>query len=499
MLKMVCKSFTLLLILSLFITLVPVSLADDASYGAVTGKVLDKNGSPLGNATVDIREWSGYVIGSTRSAPDGTYTFDKVPITGFDGRNTFSLLAKYNVSDKTYSDKTIFFWIYKNQVVQHDVVIYYYPPSGHGWLTGKAVNANNFNQYLSATIYLSNGMYYFVTSEPGDHFQFYLPEGDYQVWAEHNENGRTYVSENEKSDVHVRSDDTYTAVLKVSLAGNGTAYRAPPAPGMNVVHGSIVQKNNAPLYGVNVELCRLTGRSLDPAMSTTSNMEGYFEFKNVTISSPMESFLVRVVYNYNGSDYMKVSDPPFTIYYNNMLNVPHDYTVPMSVEFVDSGSLELITNPPGAHIWIDGADSGRVTPFNFTGIKVGYHACSLLMDGYMPENVTVNVPSENTTRVTKQLKPSTGDVLFKVKPSDTSIYLNGAFAGKGTTNMTKLQYGKYAYTVSREGYRNVTGTFEVLPGDHLAVPVELVAVPGFSLTYLGYLIDSIFTAIGSIF
>jgi hypothetical protein len=495
MLKMVCKSFTLIVILSLLISLAPVSLADDVSYGAVTGKALDKNGSPLGNATVQIQNYVSEVIATIKSSSDGTFTYDKVPITGFDGRNTFRLVATYSVNGKTYTDKTEFFWIYKNQVVQHNVQIIYYPPSNYGWLTGKAVNANNFNQYISATIYLSNDMYYFVTGEPGDNFYFYLPEGDYQVWAEHNENSRTYSSG--KSNVHVSSDDTKTAVLTVSLSGNGTAYHAPPPAGVNVVHGSIKQKNNAPLYGARVELCRLTGSGFDPVMSTTSDADGYFEFKNVTISSPAENFVVRVAYDFNGSGYKKVSDS-FTVYYNNMLNVPHDYAVSMSVEFVDSGSLELVTDPPGAHIWVDGVDSGRVTPFNITGMKVGDHVCSLLMDGYLPENISVNVPSEGTAHATKQLKPSTGDVYFYIKPSDASIYVNGELVGKGPKNLTKLQYGKYSYIVSREGYRNVTGTFEVLPGEYLQVPVELVAVPGLSLTYLGYLIDCMISALGNI-
>ena len=90
-----------------------------------------------------------------------------------------------------------------------------------------------------------------------------------------------------------------------------------------------------------------------------------------------------------------ISDP-VTIYYNNMLNVPHDYNISMSVDFVDSGSLELITQPLGAHIWIDGADSGRQTPFNFTGMKVGTHTVSLVMDGYLTENVSATVAPENT-------------------------------------------------------------------------------------------------------
>ncbi len=495
MLKMPARLFTIIIILLLLVSLVPVSLADEYSYGAITGRVLDRNGSPLANATVQIQNYASEVIATLTSSADGTISYDRVRITGFDGRNTFRLAASYTVDGKTYTDKTEFFWIYANQIVQHDVQIYYYPPSNYGWLTGKVVNANSHNQYVSATVYLSNDMYYFVSGEPGDNFYFYLPAGDYHVWAEHNENGRTYSSG--KSIVHVNTDDTRTVVLPVSLEGNGTDYHAPPAKGVNVVHGSIKQRNNAPLYGAQVELCRLTGSSSEPAMSTASNIEGNFEFRNVTISSPTENFVVRLTYSFNGSDYSKVSEP-FVVYYNNMLKVPHDYYVSMAVDFIDSGSLQIVTDPPGARIWIDGADSGRVTPFNFTGMKVGNHVCSLLMDEYLPENVSVYVPPEGTASVTKQLKPSTGDVYFNIKPSDASLYVNGELVGKGSIDMAKLQYGKYSYAVSRDGYNNVTGSFEVLPGDHLPIPVELVAVPGLSLTYLLYLLDSVISALGSI-
>ncbi len=473
----------------------PVSYADDG-YGVVTGKVVGRDNVPIANARVQIQNNLSEVFSSTVSAADGTFTIDKIPIYGFDGRNTFRIVATYNVSGKSYTDKTEFFWIYKNQIITHDVQIYYYPPSNYGWLTGKVVNVNNYNQYVSSTVYLSNGMYDFVTSETGDNWQFYLPAGDYQVWAEHNENGRTYSTG--KTDVHVRSDDTFTAVLSISLAGNGSTYHAAPAAGVNIVHGYVKQKNSVPLYGAVVELCRVNGISFSPVMSTTTNAEGYYEFKGVTISSPMENYAVRVTYNFMGNDTSTVSDA-FSVYYHNMLNVPHDYNVPVTVDFIDSGSIEVMTDPAGAHIWLDGADTGRTTPFNITGVRAGEHSCSLLMDGYLPENIAVTVPSDGTARVNKVLKPSTGDVYFKVNPSDASIYLNGELVGTGSTNLTKLQYGVYSYTVSRDGYRNVTASIEVIPGGHLEVPVELVAVPGLSLTYIGYLINSMFSYIANIF
>jgi hypothetical protein len=473
----------------------PVSHADDG-FGVVTGKVIGRDNVPIANARVQIQNNLSEVFSSTVSAADGSFTIDKIPIYGFDGRNNFRLVATYNVSDKSYTDKTEFFWIYKNQIITHDVQIYYYPPSNYGWLTGKVVNVNNYNQYVSSTVYLSNGMYDFVTSESGDNWQFYLPAGDYQVWAEHNENGRTYSTG--KTDVHVRSDDTFTAVLSMSLAGNGSTYHAAPAAGVNIVHGYVKQKNSVPLYGATVELCRVNGISFNPVTSTTTNSDGYFEFKGVTINSPMENFAVRVTYNFMGNDTTTVSNS-FTVNYQNMLNVSHDYNVPVTVDFVDSGSIEFMTDPAGAHILLDGADTGRITPFNITGVRAGEHSCSLLMDDYLPEYVTVTVPSDGTARVTKVLKSSTGDVNFKVNPSDASIYLNGELVGTGSTNLTKLQYGVYSYKVSRDGYRNVTASIEVIPGGHLEVPVELVAVPGLSLTYIGYLMNSMLSYIANIF
>ncbi len=132
-------------------------------------------------------------------------------------------------------------------------------------------------------------------------------------------------------------------------------------------------------------------------------------------------------------------------------------------------------------------------------MKVGAHTVTLIMGGYLTENVSAMVNPDKTVQITKTLDPSTGDVSFTVRPSDASIYVNGALAGTGKTDMTKLQYGKYAYTISRDGYRNVTGTFEVLPGEHLNVPIDLVAVPAFSLTYIGYIIDNVFSSIGKLF
>ena len=493
-------NFVLLLsivILSLFIAIAPVTLADNTSYGEITGYVLDNNGIPLANVTVSVHDWTGLIIGSTLSAQNGSFVYSNIPISGIGGYDTFKLTATLNASGKSYSEDTLYFRVYQNQVTQQNVSIYDYPPSGYGWLTGNVVNADNHSQFLSATIFVNNGMYTFVSGQPGDNYQLYLPENTYTVYAEHDENGKTFMSPNYT--VQVSSDDINTAILTISLANSTPVYYPPPQVGDNIVYGNVVQANGQPLYGATMDLCRVTGQSFVPIMTTTTNITGSFEFDNVTVNGVMDNYLVRLTYYYNGSNYVNVSDPPITIYNNNMLNVPHEFKVPMSVGFVDSGSIQFITTPPGAEIWINGADSGIQTPFNFTGMKTGNYTSSLQMDGYLPVNMTLSVTSENTTSINKILMPSTGNVSFYVTPSDASIYLNGQLEGNGTTNITKLQYGQYTYVTSRDGYRNVTGTFQISPGGQVPITVNMVATPAFSLTYLSYILNQIFGSLSNIF
>ena len=248
-----------------------------------------------------------------------------------------------------------------------------------------------------------------------------------------------------------------------------------------------------------VQLCKvLSNGNLSTVLETTTGQNGYYEFSGVNEDTIKENYAVKLDYQLNGNDYHQQSDT-FSIYYPNMLNVTHDYTVPMNVDFVDSSALQIQTNPEGAKIFIDGNDMGKVTPYNFTGIKSGVHTVSLQMSGYHDENFTVNIVSENTTRITKNLEQSTGNVMMTVSPGDAQIYVNGHYIGIGSIHLTNQSDGTYTYLVSRDGYRNNTGTFQVIPGKEMNVSVELVAIPGLSLTYISYLINNMLKSIGSMF
>lgn len=494
MLKMVIKTTSLLIILILFISLIPLSTAaEDITYGTVTGKVLDRNGQPMSGANVEIVDWEYKHVDSTISDAGGVFTFNTIP-----GGHVYRLSATFDVNGKQYYDKTKFFQVNGLVSTTQDITFINYPPSGIGWLTGQVTGTEHYISPLSATIYLNNGMYTFASSGDGSKWQFNLPEGTYIVWAEHNENNTTYSSA--KVTKQVRSDEISSETLYIPLVKDPNAtYNPAPTHQINVVHGDVTQRNGMPLTGVLVQLCKVSsGGSTTKVMETTTNQVGYYEFNGVDESTISGNYVVKLIYQVNGKDYSKQSNV-FTIYYANTVNVNHDYHISINVDFIDTSALLIQSSPSGAGIWIDGGDTGRVTPYNFTGIRSGPHAVSLQMVGYYNENFTVNVIAENTTRVSKQLKPSIGNVRLTVNPDDSAVYINDVYAGKGSLYLVNQSDGTYTYTVYRDGYRNDTGTYQVIPGEDMNVTVELVAIPGLSLTYISYLIDNMLKAIGSIF
>lgn len=69
-----------------------------------------------------------------------------------------------------------------------------------------------------------------------------------------------------------------------------------------------------------------------------------------------------------------------------------------------TGSLEIITSPPGAQVLLDSVDQGigPVTLTNFTG---GNHTLTVVKEGYVTTEQRVRIIPDQTTRVTILLEP----------------------------------------------------------------------------------------------
>ena len=318
MLKMVFKPISLIIILIILISLMPITSAQNDSsviYGSVTGRVLDKNGDPVSGAQVQIVDYEFKNMGTSTTGDNGSYSFNNLP-----GGHVYRLSATLNVNGTSYYDKTIFFQVNDLQVTQQDVVIFKYPPSGMGWMTGVVTASQYYAVPVNSTIYLDNGMYSYFTENVGSQWQFYLPAGDYVVWAEHNNGNVTYASE--KRTIHIASDDTMSENLYIPLdKSSNVTYHPAPVPQVNKVHGYVEQRNGVPLAGVMIQLCKvMSNGNLSTVMETTTGQNGYYEFNGVSEDTISENYTVKLDYQLNDKDYTKQSDT-FPIYYPNMLNV----------------------------------------------------------------------------------------------------------------------------------------------------------------------------------
>jgi hypothetical protein len=380
-------------------------------------------------------------------------------------------------------------------VTEQNVDLVDYPPTGVGGLYGVVT----IDQYLiieePATIYLDNGMFLFYPGNKYDQWCFdNLPQGKYVLWAERNINNVTYSSQ--RYNVTVPTDEKAYMPIYLPIK-NPVTYHQQPSQMINVIHGSVDQKNGALLPGAKVELYRCDGGPIQLKGTTWSDLNGQFRFDNVDVNTPTAKYLVRITYEAGGSQRTQDSDQ-FTVYYTNTLNVNHDYDIEVTIQDVTTGSAMIRSVPAGARISIDGMDTGKVTPGSIS-LKTGAHMLGLSLEGYFCDNSTLQVQPDASMNITRTLKLSTGNLSLNVNPANAQVFIDGKLAGTGPLTLAKKPAGEYAYVLVCDGYWNESGTISVLPGESITKEINMVASPGISLSFIGHLINSFLEAIGHIF
>jgi hypothetical protein len=488
--KTLGKSLLILIIILLIVYQCPVSIAEQ--YGLVHGRAIDRNGNTIPGVTVTLVDGESRPLWSTVTDARGEYAFDRVPLN--QSQETFKIKASLNKDGGHWSGETSFFYVYAMLMSSQDVRFYDYPPSGVGMLYGIVTGDNNYFMEVPATVYLDNGMFILYPGNRYDQWSFdQLPQGRYVLWAERNVNNVTYASQ--RYIVTVPTDEKAYQSIYLPLK-EPIAYHQQPVPLKNVVHGTLIQINGALLPDAKVDLYLNTGSSRELVASTYSNINGQYSFDNVKVDRPAAQFLVRVTFEADGAWHTQDSDQ-FTVYYSNTLNVSHDYNVPITIPYATTGSATILSLPARAHVCIDGADTGHVTPCNVS-LKTGTHLLGLSMDGYFCDNTTLQVQPDSVMIINRTLKLSTGNLSLNVNPASAQVYFDGKLIGTGPVALAKKPAGEYSIILVCDGYRNESGTVSVLPGESVMREFNMVASPGISLTYIAYLISSFFESVGHI-
>ena len=118
-----------------------------------------------------------------------------------------------------------------------------------------------------------------------------------------------------------------------------------------------------------------------------------------------------------------------------------------------TGTISVISDPPGAGIMLDGKYSGKATPYDFSGIASGIHTVEMTLVGYnsYTESVTV-VPG--TTVVVKHEFPYVPPfivVFVNSNPDGANVYIDDSYKGVTPTSL-HLDKGTYILKLTKKEY-----------------------------------------------
>jgi len=152
--------------------------------------------------------------------------------------------------------------------------------------------------------------------------------------------------------------------------------------------------------------------------------------------------------------------------------------------------IELISDPAGAAIALDGKETGKLTPATLD-VPKGEHAVILRKLGYRDVAIAAKVAEGETAHVSQSLKSGSGGVnpfgkLFgggipegmgalqvKTKPKGATVKVNGEAAPKITPFKIPVYPGTYSVAISLDGYATVSQPVTVEKGKTATVDVEL--------------------------
>ena len=155
------------------------------------------------------------------------------------------------------------------------------------------------------------------------------------------------------------------------------------------------------------------------------------------------------------------------------------------------GTLSVGGNPGGAKILIDGRDSGRLTPADFT-LDPGVHQIVLRREGYLDSESNIKLvagqmvsfaPSLRVAGRTDNIKTvgglsrifggsgssSVGRLEIRTQPKGAQIVINGTPFNKTTPVDIQLEPGNYNVTLQKDGYKQVHKSVTVTLGDKLRI------------------------------
>jgi serine/threonine protein kinase len=165
----------------------------------------------------------------------------------------------------------------------------------------------------------------------------------------------------------------------------------------------------------------------------------------------------------------------------------------LSVQLAQVSPTAAVTSdPPGAAVWMDGRNTGRVTPAQIAVDKPGNHTFIFKKQGYLDETVSVNLQVGQTSHLSASLRvlgstdeikiggkfkkvfgggdtAGMGTVSVKTQPKGAQIAVNSRIVDKASPVQFFLNPGNYEIDITLSGFKSIHRVITVDKNGKVAV------------------------------
>jgi len=161
-----------------------------------------------------------------------------------------------------------------------------------------------------------------------------------------------------------------------------------------------------------------------------------------------------------------------------------------------TAAVSVTSDPAGAAIWMDGRDTGRVTPAQISVDKPGNHSFVFKKQGYLDESSTANLQVGQTFRLSPTLRAlgntddikiggkfkkmfggsntaGMGTVSVKTQPKGAQVAINNRILDKFSPVELYLDPGTYVVDITLSGFKSVHRVVDVEKNGKVSIEESL--------------------------
>jgi len=167
-------------------------------------------------------------------------------------------------------------------------------------------------------------------------------------------------------------------------------------------------------------------------------------------------------------------------YKSKKIEIPIKNRVPVSKHEVlvqDSGSLEVLSEPAGAEVYMQGVRRG-VTPITLSSIPKGNVSIEIKMTGYAAYKKVFLVRSGASEILNVSLEALPARMDISVTPAFATVELDGKVVGKGSIGLSRCAPGEHSIRIYAEGYDPVEENISLGNGESFTKSYSLASNGG---------------------